>query len=122
MATVLLLLGHIPVLAPRLAAELRRRSFAAFDLAPVPGRPLPLRDAAHRLVKRQVTVLPREDVLVVTSPEDPRHQEQLELADQLGARVVLTKGGHMFPISQPIGTARLIASTLGPDAHPSAAS
>ncbi|WP_394274747.1 alpha/beta fold hydrolase [Luteococcus sp.] len=111
-AWLLRTLSVLPRVNPWLAEALRRRSFAAMGVAPPAGPPLSLADAARRLRVKGVDVRPRAEVLVITSPSDPRHQEQLELARDLGATVRLVEGGHMFPLTDPVDTARVISDRL----------
>ncbi|GAB2483705.1 hypothetical protein GCM10027030_17400 [Luteococcus sediminum] len=96
-----------------LAGTLRRRSFAAVGMAPPDGSPLSLADAARRLRVDGRELRPHADVLVVTSGSDPRHQEQVDLARDLGAAIRIVEGGHMFPLTDPVHTARVIGEHLG---------
>lgn len=111
-ATALYACGCVPRLGEWLAGALRRRSFEALGLQPPVGPPLPLREAAQRLTPRPVAVASRPGMLVVTSPSDPRHEEQLQLAQDLAASVAVIEGGHMFPLTAHVQTARLIQEHL----------
>lgn len=111
-STALAILGHVPVINQPLARWLRRRCFAATALATPIGAPLPLADAAARLRDPGTPVALRPRTWVLTSPNDPRHNEQLLLAQALGAVHLDVPGGHMFPLTHPEQTAAAIHALI----------
>lgn len=96
-----------------IAHRLRTSTYWRYRATPPTGDPLTLDEAADRLrAPEPVLRHPPTQVFVICSKSDPRHEAQLRLARQLGARVQWTEGGHLFPITDGRATADIILNAL----------
>lgn len=106
-------LGSRTPLSTKLAQQLRRLSYQRFrEVAPA-GDPLSLADAAARLSIPTTMPLPAPGAIhVLCAAGDERHLVQVAFARALGAELHWVRGGHLFPIAEPMSTARSIMTAL----------
>lgn len=112
--------ASLPVIRGVLARRLREATYRRYSAEVPTGPPLNLAAAAQRL-KAAPSAVPSSvsrPVVVIVSNDDPRHADQVHFAAHLGATIRYHPGGHLFPITHAVSTARTIRAALASGSLP----